>query len=50
MADLAFLGLIGAFFALALLLVRGCDRIIGSDEQTAPLPATPSAPERDLAA
>lgn len=31
MADLVFLTLIAAFFGLAVLLVRACDRIIGPD-------------------
>lgn len=33
MADLAFIGLIVAFFAMALALVHACDRIIGADEK-----------------
>jgi len=32
MADVAFVALLLAFFAVATLFVRGCDRIIGSDE------------------
>jgi len=32
MADLLFLALMGAFFAVAVVLVRICDRIIGTDE------------------
>jgi len=32
MADLLFLALMGAFFAVAVVLIRICDRIIGSDE------------------
>lgn len=31
MSDVVFLGGLVAFFALAALLVRGCDRIIGPD-------------------
>ena len=32
MADVAFVAVLLAFFAVATLFVRGCDRIIGSDE------------------
>jgi hypothetical protein len=32
MADVAFVVVLLAFFAVATLFVRGCDRIIGSDE------------------
>jgi len=32
MADLLFIGMMIAFFGLAVLLVRACDRIIGVDE------------------
>jgi len=32
MADLLFVAVIVAFFALCLLLVRACDRIIGPDD------------------
>ena len=35
MADLAFILIIVAFFALAAVIVRACDRIIGSDEAAA---------------
>jgi hypothetical protein len=38
MNDLAFIGIILAFFALAALFVRACDRIIGTDEETIPEP------------
>ena len=34
MNDLVFVGIILAFFALAALFVRACDRIIGADEDT----------------
>ena len=33
MNDLAFLAILVAFFALAALFVRGCDRIIGTEEE-----------------
>ena len=33
MADVAFVSIIVAFFALAAFFVRVCDRIIGSDEE-----------------
>ncbi len=32
MSDVAFVAVLLAFFALATLFVRGCDRIIGPDE------------------
>ncbi len=32
MSDVVFVAVLLAFFALATLFVRGCDRIIGSDE------------------
>ena len=32
MADLLFVALMGAFFAVAVVLVRICNRIIGTDE------------------
>jgi hypothetical protein len=32
MADLLFIGLMIGFFALAVVLVRVCDRIIGADD------------------
>lgn len=43
MADLLFVAVIIAFFAVCLLLVRACDRIIGPDDgrldEDAPAPA-----------
>ncbi len=42
MADIVFLGVIVAFFAVALLLVRGCERIIGPASAV-----TPAAPVED---
>jgi hypothetical protein len=33
MADLLFIGLMIGFFALAVLLVRACDLIIGADDE-----------------
>jgi hypothetical protein len=38
MNDLVFVGIILAFFALATLFVRACDRIIGADERAIPEP------------
>jgi hypothetical protein len=35
--DLLFVAILLAFFALAVLFVRACDRIIGSDEAAADL-------------
>lgn len=49
MADLIFVSVIVAFFALALLLVRGCQRIIGSDEQVGAASSRTPVPE-ELAA
>jgi hypothetical protein len=49
MADLLFLALIAGFFALALLLVRGCERLIGDVEPAAAPVAATSEPERMLA-
>jgi hypothetical protein len=34
MADLIFVSIIGAFFALCVLYLRWCDRIIGADDFT----------------
>ena len=34
MADVAFVAIIIAFFTLAALFVRACDRMIGADEDT----------------
>ena len=39
MNDFVFLAIIVAFFALALLFVKACDRIIGADEEVAAAPA-----------
>jgi hypothetical protein len=50
MADAVSVAVILAFFALAALLVRACERIIGPDEVGA-VPSTPLAPiGRELAA
>ena len=41
MNDIAYLAIIVAFFALAALFIKACDRIIGPDEQSdAPRAAT----------
>jgi len=45
MADLIFVSIIGAFFALCVLYLRWCDRIIGADDFTTapddrPVPST----------
>jgi len=48
-ADLAFAGIVVAFFALAALLVRACERIIGPDEQAVPATEAPD-PVQELAA
>ena len=39
MADVVYLLIVAAFFALAALFVRACDAIIGPDEAAAPAPA-----------
>ncbi len=52
MADVAFVAVLLAFFAVATLFVRGCDRIIGSDEAEATgavTEHTESDPERSAA-
>lgn len=46
MADVAFLFTLIAFFALAVLFVGACERIIGPDETEAPDLAKDAAPER----
>ena len=51
MADLAFVLVIIAFFAVAAVFVRVCDRIIGTDEEAfADAPATEIAEAERLAA
>ena len=42
MADVAFVAVLLAFFALATLFVRGCDRIIGSEEAEMTAEAEPA--------
>jgi hypothetical protein len=37
MADVIFVGVIGAFFALCVAYIRWCDRVIGPDELPAPV-------------
>ncbi len=53
MADLVFVAIIVAFFALAALFVKGCDLIIGSDDEAfagaSAEAGTPAAPERTAA-
>jgi hypothetical protein len=49
MSDVIFLAIIVAFFALAVLFVRLCDRIIGSDEE-ALAGAPQAAPEEEAVA
>lgn len=39
MNDFVFLAITVAFFALALLFVKACDRIIGADEEVSEAPA-----------
>jgi hypothetical protein len=47
MADVWVLVLIVAFFALCVVLVRGCDRIIGPDADELASPPPESGTERD---
>ena len=49
MADLVFIVIIVAFFGLAVLLVRACDRIIGVDNEAKTAPKQ-SHPVEDVAA
>ena len=47
MNDFAFVAIILAFFVVAALFVRACDRIIGADEEAfAESPAAASEPEQ----
>jgi len=54
MADLLFVAIVIAFFGLMVLLVKGCDRIIGPDLTTANVsddvaaPAEPEAPVEEV--
>ncbi len=52
MADIVFLAVLVAFFAIAVLFVAACDRIIGSDEEAFAGPDTvePSAADQERAA
>lgn len=50
MADLVFVSVIVAFFAVALLLVRACERIIGPVEQAAAPSSRAPRPEQELVA
>ena len=51
MSDVVFVAVLLAFFALATLFVRGCDRIIGPDEtELTGTDATPVSDEEKTAA
>jgi len=50
MADLVFVSVLVAFFALAVLLVRACERVIGSDEQAGAVPRPTPAAKQEVAA
>ena len=51
MNDFAYVAIIIAFFALAALFVKACDRIIGPDEESeAPRSAAPAGDGAKLAA
>jgi len=47
--DLLFVAIMVGFFVLAALFVRGCDRIIGADEE-APAASSPVVADREQAA
>ena len=46
MADLAFLALLVAFFAVAVVFVRACDHIIGPDAVVTPVEPPEAAHDR----
>lgn len=46
MPDLLFLAVVVAFFALATLLVRACDRLVGPDAEVVGAPVDEAEPER----
>jgi hypothetical protein len=46
MTDLLFVAMLVGFFLLAGLFVRGCDRIVGTDEET-PTASTPATIEAE---
>ena len=48
MADVLFLAILVAFFALTVVFVHACERIIGPDLEAAP-PAEAAEPERTAA-
>jgi len=50
MNDFAYVAILVAFFALAGLLVRACERVIGPDEQVAATGAEEETPTREVAA
>ena len=49
MADVVYLLLIAAFFALAALFVKACEAIIGADELAVPAGVDQSEPEQLVA-
>jgi hypothetical protein len=50
MQDLMYVAIVVVFFALMLALVRGCDRIVGSDEEALGDAGTPDAPDEQVEA
>jgi len=48
-SDVLFVAIMLGFFLLAALFVRGCDRIIGADEE-APVATLPAGDEREQVA
>jgi hypothetical protein len=51
MGDVLFVVILVAFFALAVVFVRACDRIIGPDLESVPVTETEAAePSSDVAA
>ncbi len=47
MADIVFVAILIAFFALAALFVRACDWLIGPDVEAPPAPSLGADQERD---
>jgi len=49
-ADVIFVAVIGAFFALCIVYIRWCDRIIGGDDVTVAVDVTPPDEHSDAEA
>lgn len=50
MGDLVYIGILIGFFGLAVQLVRGCERIVGPDENAASPAKVEPEPDAELAA